>query len=163
MAGSVSKSLKWLFTQNNTTRVTCNSETDRICRQSFHLTFVSLLLNLPFYPLFLLSFWCPPPPPQKKRGGRGGIRRDGSLLIPSTHPIPPPPLFFFGSCCIMSVFTYVQVRVLPQLLTCMQSIQNKIRFFYGAITTCDTNRSQQKTRAISNKEYTKKGKQTPLI
>lgn len=162
MAGSVSKSLKWLFTQNNTTRVTCNSETDRICRQSFHLTFVSLLLNLPFYPLFLLSFWCPPPP-KKKKGweGRNQKRRISSDSLHTPHS--PPPLFFFGSCCIMSVFTYVQVRVLPQLLTCMQSIQNKIRFFYGAITTCDTNRSQQKTRAISNKEYTKKGKQTPLI
>ena len=162
MAGSVSKSLKWLFTQNNTTRVTCNSETDRICRQSFHLTFVSLLLNLPFYPLFLLSFWSPPPPPKKKKGVQGRNQKRGiSLLIPSPPPIPP--LFFFGSCCIMSVFTYVQVRVLPQLLTCMQSIQNKIRFFYGAITTCITNRSQQKTRAISNKVYTKKAKQTPPL
>ena len=108
MAGSVSKSLKWLFTQNNTTRVTCNSETDRICRQSFHLTFVSLLLNVPFYPLFLLSFWCPPPAPPKKGGGGGrNQKRQISLLISSPPPIPLffSFFFFFGSCCIMSVFT----------------------------------------------------------
>ena len=95
MAGSVSKSLKWLFTQNNTTRVTCNSETDRICRQSFHLTFVSLLLNVPFYPLFLLSFWCPPPAPPKKRGGGRNQKRQISLPISSPPPIPLFFSFFF--------------------------------------------------------------------